>query len=398
MTFLPVIVLSLVMSLAAAPTAAQAPALSDAPAPIVVGAAVSQSGAAAGLAAGYRNALQLWQQEVNAAGGLLGRPIVLDLRDDGSDAVRAGALYGALIEGNADLLIGPYGSAASLMAAAQAERAGRVLINGAGPAGRVQAGGPGFVFQTTHPYASYGRGVLELAQAAGVVRLLILARDDTVSREMALSTHAAALKRGLEAPPVQFYGAGAGEFAPQLALARALRAQAWLLFGGAREAAEAVRAFRKAHYAPKLFFARDAADALFIELVGQDAEHTLAVRRYDPAWPTTGNARFAAAYAARFGNLPGASAAEGYAAATVLAEAVRRAGSLEPGALRAALTGLWMNTVLGEFRAGPDGTQAAAAPAVVQISKGRPRVVWPESLRSDGLDPYLPWDERRLLK
>jgi ABC-type branched-subunit amino acid transport system substrate-binding protein len=60
--------------------------------PILVGAVVSQSGPQAPLAAGYAQGLQLWLAEVNAAGGLLGRPVELRLLDDGSDAVRTAEL------------------------------------------------------------------------------------------------------------------------------------------------------------------------------------------------------------------------------------------------------------------------------------------------------------------
>ena len=107
--------------------------------PVAVGAVISQTGMQAHLAADYQKALLLWQDEVNAAGGLLGRPVELRLLDDGSQAVRAGALYAELIRDKADLLIGPFGSAATLLALGQAERSRRVLINGAGPA---SAGAP----------------------------------------------------------------------------------------------------------------------------------------------------------------------------------------------------------------------------------------------------------------
>ncbi len=43
--------------------------------PILIGAALSQTGFLADLAAGTRDALLLWRDEVNAAGGLLGRPV-----------------------------------------------------------------------------------------------------------------------------------------------------------------------------------------------------------------------------------------------------------------------------------------------------------------------------------
>src|SRR5262245_31352064 len=77
---------------------------------LLIGAVVSQTGVHAELAADYRKALLLWQDEVNAAGGLLGRAVELRLLDDGSEAIRAGPLYRELIAQKAVALIGPYGS------------------------------------------------------------------------------------------------------------------------------------------------------------------------------------------------------------------------------------------------------------------------------------------------
>jgi len=82
---------------------------------IVVGAVISQSGLASDLAAGYRNGILLWQSQLNAAGGLLGRRVELRIADDRSGANEAAEEYQRLIDdGKVDLLIGPYGSAASI--------------------------------------------------------------------------------------------------------------------------------------------------------------------------------------------------------------------------------------------------------------------------------------------
>src|SRR5258706_13192530 len=89
---------------------------------IVVGAVISETGTHAAAAADYRKGLLLWTEEVNAAGGLLGRRIELRLKDDGSEAARAGVAYAELISGGAEALIGPYGSAAAPARPAQRER------------------------------------------------------------------------------------------------------------------------------------------------------------------------------------------------------------------------------------------------------------------------------------
>ena len=55
--------------------------------PILVGAAMPQSGILADIAADLRKALLLWQVEVNADGGLLGRRVELLLLDEDRKSV-----------------------------------------------------------------------------------------------------------------------------------------------------------------------------------------------------------------------------------------------------------------------------------------------------------------------
>ena len=366
--------------------------------PIVVGAAVSQTGQLAPLAEDYRKGLLLWQEEVNAAGGLLGRRVELNLLDDQSEARRTGELYAQLIRDKADLLIGPYGSAATLMAGAEAERTQPVLINGAGPSHAVHKRSPRYLFQTTIPNSAYGVGVLELAKSMGLASVLILARDDLAAREMAEATRERALKEEFKAGDIVVYRGGTDDFAPYVGKDHA-GAEAWIAFGELRDTADLLRSLRKLGYAPRLFFARSAADPRLIRLVGQDAEFVLAAREYDPMLKTSGNEQFAAAFAAKWFSAPTFAAAQGYAAGTVLAEAVRRAKSLDQAKLRATLAEMETDTVLGGYKVDPQsGEQRAAKPAVVQIQRGRPELVWPEWLQTATLKPYPQWGERRILK
>src|ERR1700704_6988307 len=177
--------------------------------PIVVGAVVSQTGMLADLADGYRKGLLVWQDEVNAAGGVLGRNIELRLLDDGSEAARNSALYQQLIrDDKADALLGPYGTAATLMAAAGAEKTRHVMVNGAGSSVAVHRRLPRYVFQSAVPYAAFGAGVLEIARAQGYRSLLMLARDDMASQEMAEAGRAGAVKQGVTVGPGGNYGRG----------------------------------------------------------------------------------------------------------------------------------------------------------------------------------------------
>lgn len=352
------------------------------PAPVlVVGAVISRTGAHADLGTEYERGIEVWRDEVNAAGGLLGRRVELRVLDDASRAAAAGTLYARLIEEKVDLLIGPYGSAATLIAAAEAERARRVMINGAGPAAAVHARNPRYLFQSGVPYSAYGRDVLRVAAEAGYTRLFVLARDEPATREMAEAT---------QRNPA-FYRPGTREFDALVEKARAANVQAWIAFSDVRDAGEMVKTFKRLDYVPQLFFARGVAHPRFIALVGQDAEYALGPAVFEPRVNAEAR-RFAKLFAAKYTVAPQLPAAEGYAAGTVLAAGVRASGNLDQERLRAAFAELEIKTVFGEYRVAPEnGAQAGSRPVVVQIHRGVPRPVPP-------LEPYPPWGERTLLR
>jgi branched-chain amino acid transport system substrate-binding protein len=367
---------------------------------LVVGAVVSQTGQQADLAAGYLKGILLWETQVNATGGLLGRPVELKVLDDGSDAMRAGELYGQLIrEAKADFLVGPYGSAATRAASAEAERERKLMVNGAGPARVVQQGPNRFLFQSGPSYAARSEGVLQLARKAGITRLHILARQEFAAQEIAEAIRLDALAQGFAVPEVETYSPYTGDFTPYVLRAATANAQAWIAFGEARDAADMVKTFKKHGYAPQLFFARRAAEPAFVTALGQDAEFTLAEVEYDPRLKHPANLEFVKAFAAKWSAAPGLAAAEGYAAASVLGEAVRRAGSTETENVRAALAALETETPLGRYRVGASGQQLGIVPAVAQIQRGRAHIVWPFGLETaQPLQPYPQWKDRQVLK
>ena len=77
--------------------------------PMRIGLSVSLTGAVAPIGKQVLAALQIWRDDVNAKGGLLGRPVELVFYDDQSNPANVPQLYTKLIEvDKVDLLIGPY--------------------------------------------------------------------------------------------------------------------------------------------------------------------------------------------------------------------------------------------------------------------------------------------------
>jgi branched-chain amino acid transport system substrate-binding protein len=79
--------------------------------PIKIGYSISQTG---GLAPGGKSALlaqKIWEEDVNAHGGLLGRPVKLVYYDDQSNPAMVPTLYQKLLDvDKVDLLNGGYGT------------------------------------------------------------------------------------------------------------------------------------------------------------------------------------------------------------------------------------------------------------------------------------------------
>src|SRR5437660_285218 len=79
--------------------------------PIRVGMSLALTGAGAAPSKVINTALEMWRDDVNAKGGLLGRPVELVIYDDQSSPANVPNIYTKLITvDKVDLLLGPYGT------------------------------------------------------------------------------------------------------------------------------------------------------------------------------------------------------------------------------------------------------------------------------------------------
>ena len=367
--------------------------------PVIVGVALPQTGMLSDLGAGMRDALLLWQEQVNARGGLAGRRVELRIHDDASEAVRARSLYELLIKDDqADILVGPFGSAASSMAAAVADRARRVMVNASGTSPAIHKRAYRWVFQVPPPSDAYAAGLLPLALRAGARSLSIVASEEPAGTAMRDALKTAAEKQGLALSEVRVFEQGnvvdLAAFAAEL---RKAGTEVLLSPASLPETGNLLRGLRAAGFMPRIFATRAITDPGLIASVGVDAEHTMGFSSWEANARTVGNPEFVSAYRTRYKRAPDFHAACGWAAGTLIEAAVARAGGLDQAALRIALSTMDADTVLGPYKVDADGAQVGAQSLIVQIQKGRREVVWPDALASAA--PVLPapgWNARAL--
>jgi branched-chain amino acid transport system substrate-binding protein len=98
-------------------------------APIKIGFSMAQTGSLAGAGQQALLGAQIWEEDINAKGGLLGRPVKLIYYDDQTNPSNVPGIYAKLLDvDKVDLVIGPYGTNLVAPAIPSVMQKGKVLV------------------------------------------------------------------------------------------------------------------------------------------------------------------------------------------------------------------------------------------------------------------------------
>jgi len=191
--------------------------------PIKIGMSMPQTG---GLAGGGRASLlgiEIWRDDVNARGGLLGRKVELVVYDDKSSASETPAIYSKLLDvDKVDLLFAPYATVPTAPIMPLVKQRGLLLIGN-------------FSFQVNSkvghdmwfnnapwgPPDSWAASFLDLGQKAGGKTVALLAADQEFAQNLAKTAREVATKRNMQVVFDQAYPPNTVEFS---SIIRALKA------------------------------------------------------------------------------------------------------------------------------------------------------------------------------
>jgi branched-chain amino acid transport system substrate-binding protein len=378
-------------------TAVVAPSLAQAQDTVRIGIALSQTGNLADSSTHYWRAVELWRDQINAGGGLLGKKVEFVVYDDRSDAATSARLYERLITNDkVDLLISTVGSAQAATATAVAEKHKRVMINGGGASESIQQRGFKYIFQTAARISAYVDGIDPLMKKYNVKSMAFVSRDYAAARDMDKVIKGMAQKNNVTMVMDEYFPSGNVDFSSQIARARQSKPELWVSVGYPNEAIEMTRQFRASNYTPKIFVHNGVAQEDYIKATGKDAEGAVGMSLYEPSLKTAGNAEFVKNFKARYGYEPGYYSSFGYVAVTVLEAAVKKAGSLDQDKIRDVLTEMKMDTVMGKHQVDPKtGMQLGIRGLLVQVQNGKREIVWPDDLKTADAKLPLPGSDGR---
>ena len=240
--------------LSAAPAGAQAPAGE----PIKIGFSMALTGPLSPNGKSALLGMKIWEEEVNAKGGLLGRPVKLIFYDDQSQAAPVPGIYTKLIDvDKVDLVIGPYATVPSAAAMPVIMQKGKVFIILFGLGVNTEFKYPKFFAMIpsgpdTKPAFTAGFFEVAAAQNPKPQTVAMIAADQEFSKNACDGAKDNAKKHGLRTVYDRTYPPNTTDFAPVVRAIQAANPDVVTVCSYPLDSVGIVRAVSELNYKPKL--------------------------------------------------------------------------------------------------------------------------------------------------
>jgi branched-chain amino acid transport system substrate-binding protein len=338
--------------------------------------------------------------EINAQGGVLGKPVRLVTYDDeGKPEAAVGAARKLLDQDRVLVVIGPSSGETASAIEPVIERGEVALVvpsaTGDGAAPRVSP----WVFRLCAGQSDYASAILDMVKDNGRPTTIAFVYENTASGRSQLG----AMKRAVATSTIRVvaeeaYDAGGASFAPMLQRVRANQPEIVFFASHEPDAAHLVLESHRVGLQARYFASMDAAfgDPDFPTAdrgAGRDGEYAVAASQWAPTakWPGADN--FDEKFLARYRALPTADAVAAYSALKVVVAAMERAGKLEPTAIRDALKVGRIDSPFGPVAFADDGRNRHAV-VITQVQNGKQNVVWPRAVAVAPVLEMPPWSDR----
>jgi branched-chain amino acid transport system substrate-binding protein len=364
-------------------------AAGQAGAPIKVGVVLPLTGPQQKFGEIEKNSFLMALEEVNAAGGVNGRPIELLIEDDKSKiTIGRAAAEKLIVEDKVVVLTGGYSSDITFAMAAVSQHRKVPFLITTGAADEITELGAEYVFRLNPPVSEYARPLIEfLQQIVKPESVAILYEKSLFGQSGSREFAEQAFELDWKILVNEGYEAGTLDFTALLNKAKSANPDVVYMISYVKEAALLVQQAKKLSLKPKIFAGAAAGFTLpeFRALAGDAAENVFSVTLWTPQVPYPGAKEYYGNYMKKFGSETEYHGAEAYASLYVVADALKRAKELSPKGVRDALAKTNLMTAFGpvKFTAYDKKTQQNSLPTyLVQWQKGALETVWPQIVAS----------------
>jgi branched-chain amino acid transport system substrate-binding protein len=382
-----VLTASLMVASAGAPAWAQ-----NSPPPLRIGINTPTTGAFADSNKPTEWADKLWESEINARGGLLGRKVELTFVDNKSNPEDAVAIYQRMLQDKYDFIFENAGSLIVQRESTLAEQHKKLFLAANGFAQALYLRGYKYLFYTGSAVSEdLNIGLAKLLEAMPVAT-----RPKSVGFVTLENIAFTSLTKGFQemVKPLNLETVLDITYPPNLSDATPLVANLQqkapdMVFqtGLVNDTVLFARAAAQQNLRPKLLVIGLTAGAQpnFLASVGEAGEGMVYSAPWDPSLKTLHNKEFVEGYEKAQGVLPTYNAAQGYARWQIFEQAVAATKSFDDDVLREHLLSHSFDTVVGPIKYNPKGYSAASDSIVTQFHDGKRVVVWPNEQKTGEL-------------
>ncbi len=350
--------------------------------PIRIGAIFSVTGPASFLGEPERNTAKMLEEELNAAGGLLGRKIEVIVYDDESDTTKAVTAVDRLVKrDHVVAVIGPSTSGSTLAIVPKVEEAKIPLISCAA-ARKIVEPTRHWVFKVAASDILAVKKIFTDLKQRGLSKIAILTASDAYGAGGREDIKELAPKMGITLVADEVYGPKDTDMTAQLTRIKGTAAQAVVVWGTNPGPAVVARNRVQLRITTPLYMSSGVASKKFIELAGpENAEGImlpagrLLVEAQLPATHPQKSllSKYIHEYEPRFKQPVSTFGGHAWDAMMMLAQAIRNAKSAEPAAIRDTMEKVrGFYGTGGEFNFSPEDHSGLTedAFAMVRITKG----------------------------
>lgn len=306
--------------------------------PIVLGMLIPQSGGEAAIGPYMKNAAQLAVDEINAAGGVLGRQLKLQAEDDACDPATAVAGANKLVAAKVSVSVGGYCSGATLPTLPVFGKARIPMIIPAANSGQLVDQKAEHVFLINGTGVQQAEAALRWMDKQHATKIALVHDNTSYSKDIALRT-AAKLDEpgGPEQVLTETVTPKESDYSANVRNVLAARPDFVYWTGYFTEGGLFVRQLRQAGYKGHITVADGAVSDKLIEIAGRQAAEGVTATMTQTPDTIPGAQDWITKYQSKFGAAPGPYSNQSYDAVRLAAEAITKAGGTDGDKLIAAL-------------------------------------------------------------
>ena len=377
----------LMVSVAISALAFMSPAMVSAADTVQVGIVLPLTGSQAAFGEIEQRSFELALEEINAAGGINGKKLEFLMEDDtGRPEVGRSVAEKLITKDKVVMLGGGYSSSvtAGLAGVAQQNRI-PFLIN-TGSADDITEKGFDYVFRLNPPASEYSSGVEQfLEKVVKPKSVAILYENTKFGTSSSKSFAKSCEKLGIKVMLNEGYEHAGIDYKPILIRVKQLNPDILYMVSYVMDAALLMRQSRELQLTPKLFIGGGAGFTLpeFHENAGVASDYVVSATLWHQVLPLPGAMDYFTKFKAKYNKDTEYHGAEAYAAAYVIADALKRAKSFSRDDIKQALAETDMMTVFGPVKFvsyGKKMNQNKLTTYVVQWQGGHLKLIWPTDL------------------